>query len=1068
MSQKLEILIQGKDQLSPAANSAQKSLDGLGVSADNADKKTTSLWKQMAGGALVAQGVTMAVGALARGIKDFVKSSVDLAINTEETMSKFGTVFQDVTDVANKSLQDLTENYGLSRRAAADMLSGTGDLLTGLGMTGSAALDLSEQTQKLAVDLASFTNYSGGAEGASQALTKAMLGEREMLKSLGITISEEMVKAELMANGQSRLEGTALLAAKAQATLTLAMRQSPNAIGDYARTMDSAANVTRRIAAEWENVSVEIGKSFLGEIRPAMAELLKWLQDNKGEIVEFGKSAARAFGDVAGAVGALLKILYALRGVIAEIPTLLAPQAASAAGVRKYMEEQAEGYRQIYELRDKALNMVPDAVNAAMKKGIEDAKAAEKQRHQEFLQQVNERGERLAKAYQNEYAEQVKIEEQARKINAELAKAPTLITPQMKPGFDLLKKMVPEAAQLGAYMGLTAEKTVPIPGMVHDTEVSLVGINGEVTEWAQKMKGVSMETYDVSDLFKGLADSLRDMGIQSNSLNTGLGMLGNVLKLKVGQEGVTSATKLNGALAAGAQIAEGLMETLGVDMSSGFGQAAGGVLDGLTTAAAGGFSPISIAMGAIQALGGIAGALFGQTGLDDTIEGLKRVGITISDSLVKRLEEARKAGQDVGAEMARVTSQIIRDTELTGQNFGTLSKMVRDVFMQFDNGRLSVEEATKVYGDAFVELAKKAEDAGMAGSKALADMIGDARNRGMVGKDMLAFIDPARMAGLNAMAAHIRATSDTAEGFAAAQRQTMAFFQSMQADGKSVIEIIEALGPALDELKATGEAQGYDTGYLSQLFGMRDFLEQNKDVIEGIQATQAVMDSMAKTGILTQERFTEFAASAWDYYNKLSDEGKTSEQALQALLPMLGKQLWYAEQYGYELDENTRKLIEEAKAQGMKLDAAIPAEERMAAGIEKLVELFERLTGGIDGATSAIGRMADAAGQISIPDFGYGDGTPAPGEPLTGFATGTRGFQRLPSTYVVGENGPELVRQSGGRTSITPIGGMAQGQTIQLVLPNVRDPYSAQQLKRDLEMNEAGLTTYLAARVGRG
>jgi hypothetical protein len=277
----------------------------------------------------------------------------------------------------------------------------------------------------------------------------------------------------------------------------------------------------------------------------------------------------------------------------------------------------------------------------------------------------------------------------------------------------------------------------------------------------------------------------------------------------------------------------------------------------------------------------------------------------------------------------------------------------------------------------------------------------------------------------------------------------------MIADGKGALEMIEALGPALDQLKTIGTEKGYNTGYLAELLGMRDFIEQNKDVIDAVQATTQVMDSMAQTGILTADRFAEFAKSALDYYNKLTGEGKTSKEAIQAMLPMLSKQLWYAQEYGYELDENTKKLIEEAKAQGMKLDAAIPAEERMARGIEKLVELFEKLTGGIDKSADAIKRLGD--GIKNLPDVPAGSEESDPG-----FATGTN-WRPIPRRFTVGELAQETVETRGGYMRVTPGNGRSGGaggmMTINLNLPNVRDPYSADALKEDLRMNRSGIRT---------
>ena len=130
---------------------------------------------------------------------------------------------------------------------------------------------MSESVNKLAVDLASFTNIEGGAERASQALTKALLGERESAKELGIAILESDVQARLAEKGLDGLEGAALKQAKAQVTLEIAMEQSKNAIGDFARTMDSPANQMRIMRATMEDLKNEIGTSMI----PAFTNLLK-------------------------------------------------------------------------------------------------------------------------------------------------------------------------------------------------------------------------------------------------------------------------------------------------------------------------------------------------------------------------------------------------------------------------------------------------------------------------------------------------------------------------------------------------------------------------------------------------------------------------------------------------------------------------------------------------------------------------------------------------------------------------------------------------------------------------
>lgn len=281
---------------------------------DKTGKKTKDFGDKFADlGKKIAGVVSVAL------ITKFFKDSAAQAINAEETFSKFGVVFKSSIGGANEALEDLKTNYGLSGVAAADMMSSTGDLLTGLGATSATALDLSTKTQKLAVDLASFTNYSGGAAGASVALTKAMLGEREMLKGLGIVIQEKMVQERLAAEGKDKLTGASLLAAKAEVTLKLAMEQSKNAIGDYARTSDSAANQIRLLQNSFQDFQVEVGKSITQNdaFKNAFKSIIDLLKDPAfiEAVSDIGSALASLIGGVVPIIGGVVKGLVTITSV---------------------------------------------------------------------------------------------------------------------------------------------------------------------------------------------------------------------------------------------------------------------------------------------------------------------------------------------------------------------------------------------------------------------------------------------------------------------------------------------------------------------------------------------------------------------------------------------------------------------------------------------------------------------------------------------------------------------------------------------------------------------------------
>lgn len=240
------------------ANKATTQLKGLDKQLDTTKKTTDKFGTAIkaAGGFI---GGAAFVGALAAGTKALVQAGSD----AEEVGNKFDVVFSSIQDQATAAAESLSDNFGLSSTASKQLLSDTGDLLTGFGFAQESALDLSTQVNELAVDLASFTNFSGGAEGASKALTSALLGEREAVKSLGISILEADVQAKVLENTQAGLTFETERQAKAFATLQIAQEQSKNAIGDFARSQESFANQSRIAGAAVQDLSVELGSALL-------------------------------------------------------------------------------------------------------------------------------------------------------------------------------------------------------------------------------------------------------------------------------------------------------------------------------------------------------------------------------------------------------------------------------------------------------------------------------------------------------------------------------------------------------------------------------------------------------------------------------------------------------------------------------------------------------------------------------------------------------------------------------------------------------------------------------------
>lgn len=275
-------------------------------------KSSRGLVQNMAGVARGVRNTGLAMTAVASiPIALLGKSMIQSATDAEETESKFKTVFQGIENDATSASENLVNNFGLSRKASQQLLGDTGDLLSGFNFSREMALDFSKQVNELAVDLASFTNFSGGAEGASQALTKALLGERESIKSLGIAILEKDVKDRVALNRAKGIRFETERQEKAFATLQLAQEQSKNAIGDFARTQNSTANRMRTFKARLNDLSVSFGKLLLPAVNKILGVFLKLTKFLDG-LSKPMKILILVIGGITFAIGPLLLILGTL------------------------------------------------------------------------------------------------------------------------------------------------------------------------------------------------------------------------------------------------------------------------------------------------------------------------------------------------------------------------------------------------------------------------------------------------------------------------------------------------------------------------------------------------------------------------------------------------------------------------------------------------------------------------------------------------------------------------------------------------------------------------------------
>jgi len=250
------------------------------------------------------------------------KDLVNLGSDANEARSAFETTFGESVPKLSGFVDEFANKAGLAAFELEGLLTQSGAILQGIEFTSDASADLSTKLASLAGDVASFSNVQGGAEPVMQAFTKALLGERESLKTYGIAIMEADVntKAFEMTGKSSKEELTKQ--EKALATYELLLEKTTVQQGDLNRTQESFANKSRAAQAKLKDLKVTMG----AELLPVVEEMLPVIVNLVEEIGPHLVSAIKAVAPFIAVVGELLAALAPpIIAVVTLMLTLLAP-----------------------------------------------------------------------------------------------------------------------------------------------------------------------------------------------------------------------------------------------------------------------------------------------------------------------------------------------------------------------------------------------------------------------------------------------------------------------------------------------------------------------------------------------------------------------------------------------------------------------------------------------------------------------------------------------------------------------------------------------------------------------
>jgi hypothetical protein len=603
------------------------------------------------------------------------------------------------------------------------------------------------------------------------------------------------------------------------------------------------------------------------------------------------------------------------------------------------------------------------------------------------------------------------------------------------------------------------------------------GIGGLLTELATAIPGLNSTAKAIS----GIASASAAFGESKKSWDAA----------KNGFDKVTAAV----GMATAAVAAFNAMS----EIKSKKGRVAAGALAGAQMGST--FGPWGALIGA--GIGALAGLIMKDPGWQKIQKNIEaQWGVSVSDALAKAIEEtAEEVGDHWGAAILHIGDVITEAGGVTEENVGHWTRQVRDAFSMIDQGVFTTAEAAQVLDENFGALAEAGirlsgiiredvfelmllDEQFETNSAAIKEFKNAMVDQAIVGLMMFAegvtFTREKFEAEFDAKIAKLKELREVTEEEVAAMREAFeaGLFHRLRGDfrdlgeyveiafavmveqGKPLVQILLELGPALDELILLVDMLGFEgSETLEMLLRFREFTKVNEGLMLKIDGARMMMIGLTNSGYLSEKAFKKFGRTIVRQFDELIKRGLSSDEALLLMLPSLIALRDAAALYGFEIDENTQALIDQAEEKGLMGSKAKTVDEKMLEGIEIMVEalkvIIELFGGEIPDSMKTMaekaedeakamedlfvgtsGKIQDSFDKLHIPNLDTTatvtikyDDPGRPGQPK-GFQHG--GIISKPTLAMTGEGGePEMIGPVGFMSKALE-GAMAKRGTTQL------------------------------------
>ena len=218
-----------------------------------------------------------------KALIDFGSNAIQAASDLREVQNVVDTVFGDDAKVIDDWSKKAGEKFGLTETMAKRFTSTLGAMAKSSGIAGTEIVEMSTDLAGLAADMASFYNLD--FETAFEKIRSGISGETEPLKQLGINMSVANLNAFALAQGLEKTFNEMDQGEQTMLRYQYLMQATSDAQGDFEKTSDGLANARRRVEANLQSISTNIGNLLITPFENATKKVAEFLQQISADMM---------------------------------------------------------------------------------------------------------------------------------------------------------------------------------------------------------------------------------------------------------------------------------------------------------------------------------------------------------------------------------------------------------------------------------------------------------------------------------------------------------------------------------------------------------------------------------------------------------------------------------------------------------------------------------------------------------------------------------------------------------------------------------------------------------------